>query len=64
MNDEKKKPPVHNIKQGAVKCTIWERQGKHGPWYEATFVRLWKDDEKDQWHESATFGERHLRCLT
>lgn len=60
---DKPAPPVHEIKNGAVKCAIWKREGKNGHWHEATFIRLWKDDGKDQWRESNSFGERHLADL-
>lgn len=31
--------PAHTIRSGAVGVSIWERDGKHGPFYEFTLSR-------------------------
>lgn len=64
MNDEeKKKPPVHEIKHGAVKAVIWEREGSKGNWHEVSFARLWKDEGEGKWKESHSFRDRNLEDL-
>jgi hypothetical protein len=56
-------PPVHELKEGAVKAAIWARAGKNGRFYQASFVRLFKDDETGEWRDSQSFGERDLENL-
>jgi len=59
----KHEPPVHELKEAAVKAAIWRRDGKSGPFYQASFVRLFKDDETGEWRDSHSFGERDLENL-
>jgi hypothetical protein len=56
-------PPIHELKEGAVKAAIWRREGRNGAFYQASFVRLFKDDEAGAWCESGSFGERELESL-
>jgi len=59
----KNEPPVHELKEGAVKCALWRRTGRAGDFYQASFVRLFKDAETNEWRDSQSFGERDLENL-
>ena len=58
-----KEPPVHELKEGAVKAAIWRREGKNGVFYQASFTRIFKDEVTGIWRDSPNFGERDLEPL-
>lgn len=60
MNDGNK--PVHRIKYGAVKATIWRNDSAKGPFYTVTVSRSWRDDNKE-WHDTASFHFKDLPNL-
>jgi len=47
-------PPVHAVRYGAIKATIWKNQTSNGPMYNVTLTRSYKDG--DQWKDSSSFG--------
>mgnify|MGYP001375997386 CR=1 FL=1 len=50
-----KKPPIHTIRIGNIKASIWENQSSTGKtFFTTTVIRSYRD-EHEQWHESAVF---------
>lgn len=52
-----KQRPVHEIRLGAVKATIWPNETANGTRHNVTFARLYKDND-DQWRQTDSFGSR------
>jgi hypothetical protein len=50
--------PVHEIPDGALKATIWKKDGEHGPWYQVTCRRRYKDGE--EWKDTQSYNEDDL----
>jgi len=57
-NDAPAKAPVHEVRLGRIKATIWENSTEHGVRHNVTLSRLYKDG--DQWKESTSFGRDDL----
>lgn len=47
--------PIHTIRIGAVKASIWENKGAEGKTFHTTSVVRCYKDENDQWRESASY---------
>ena len=45
MESNQKKTPVTTLRDGMVKATIWENQGKNGVFYNTTFARAYKTSD-------------------
>ena len=58
-----KQRPVHEIRLGAVKATIWPNETANGTRYNTTFSRLFKNGD-DQWQQTDSFGRDDLPLLT
>ncbi|REJ86473.1 MAG: hypothetical protein DWQ34_27230 [Planctomycetota bacterium] len=52
------KRPVHEIRYGLIKVSIWRNQTKSGERHSVSAVRLFKDG--DSWRESTRFGRDDL----
>ena len=52
------RPPVHEIRLGLIKASIWRNQTKSGERHNVTVVRLYKNG--DTWKESSHFGRDDL----
>ena len=52
------KNPVHEIRFGLIKATLWENQTRNGTHYKVTLVRLFKDGQS--WRESTRFDRDDL----
>ena len=52
------KKPVHEIRIGRIKATIWENETQNGTRHNVTVSRLYKDG--DEWKDSASFGRDDL----
>jgi hypothetical protein len=50
--------PVHEIRLGRIKATIWENETENGSRYNVNLTRLYKDG--DQWKDSTGFGRDDL----
>jgi hypothetical protein len=50
--------PVHEIRLGRIRASIWENVRENGARYNVTFARLYKDD--DGWKTTASFGRDDL----
>jgi len=57
-----KNRPVHELRIGANKATIWNNQTANGPMFNVTFARVYKDAE-DNWKESQSFSRDDLLVL-
>lgn len=53
-----KQQPVHEIRLGCVKATIWENETDNGIRHNVQFSRLYKDG--DDWKQTASFGRDDL----
>ena len=56
-----KNRPVHEVKQGLVKATVWKNQTKAGVRHHVKIARIFKDG--DVWRESQQFGRDDLLKL-
>jgi hypothetical protein len=54
--------PVHEIRFGRIRATIWGKSVGGETWYNVTFSRLYKDTE-DTWNDTASFGRDDLPLL-
>ena len=50
--------PVHDIRLGLIKASIWRNQTKSGERHNVTITRLYKNG--DTWKESGHFGRDDL----
>jgi hypothetical protein len=57
--DTKKQRPVHEIRYGALRATIWQHESDKGPWFNATFSRSYLDDD-GLWQTANAYGRRDL----
>ncbi len=53
-----KQQPVHDVRIGAVKATIWENETTSGTRHNVTLSRLYKDGE--EWKQTESFGRDDL----
>lgn len=53
--------PVHSIRIGTVRASIWENRSGESTWYNVTVSRSYKDG--DQWKNSDSFGRDDLLPL-
>jgi hypothetical protein len=53
-----KQKPVHEIRLGRIKATIWENETDNGTRYSVNVCRLYKDG--DEWKQTASFGRDDL----
>lgn len=60
---EENNRPVHEIRMGAVKASIWKNEAKNGgSFYSASFHTLYRDPE-GSWRRSSSFGREDLLLL-
>jgi hypothetical protein len=57
-----KKKPVHELRLGRVRAAIWENDTRNGARHNATFSRLYRDQEGN-WQDSTSFGRDDLPLL-
>lgn len=53
-----KKQPVHEVRLGRIKATIWENETQNGTRHNVTLCRLYKDG--DEWKDSTSYGRDDL----
>jgi len=53
--------PVHEVRLGAIKATIWENETSVGTRHNVTVARLYKDG--DDWKQTESFGRDDLLLL-
>jgi hypothetical protein len=56
--DAGKHRPVHEIRLGRVRASIWQNQGSHATWYNVTLSRLYKHGQ--EWKSTTSFGRDDL----
>ena len=52
------KRPIHEIRYGLIKVSVWRNHTKSGERFSTSVVRLYKDG--DTWRESGRFGRDDL----
>lgn len=50
--------PVHELRFGRVRCSVWENPSDTGPWYSVKLTRLYKTD--DGWRASPSLNRDDL----
>jgi len=53
--------PVHEIRMGSVKATIWENETSVGSRHNVTVARIYKENE--EWRQTDSFGRDHLPLI-
>lgn len=56
-----KQQPIHEIRMGSIKATIWENQTTVGTRHNVTVSRIYKDG--DEWKHTESFGRDDLQLL-
>ena len=56
-----KDKPVHEVRLGAIKAAVWKNDTQNGVRYNATFSRLYRDEE--EWKTTDSFGRDDLLVL-
>ena len=51
-------PPIHTIRMGLIKASIWKNQTRAGDRHNVSLSRLYKNG--DVWKESTKFGKDDL----
>ncbi|QPH54675.1 hypothetical protein [Pontivivens ytuae] len=62
MSDDRKKQPVEHLREGALRASVWENPGPHGPQHKVTFSRTYRDQD-GAFHETGSFGAKDLLGL-
>jgi len=57
-----KNRPVHEIRLGCVKATIWRNEYEKGAYYTVSFCELYLDGEGN-WQQSTSYAREHLPLL-
>ncbi len=55
---DKNNAPVHEIRIGRIRATIWENESTSGTWHNVTLSRIYK--EGNEWKDSTGFGRDDL----
>jgi hypothetical protein len=53
--------PIHELRLGRIKASIWENQTENGSRHNVTFARLYKAD--GDWQSTSSFGRDDLLLL-
>lgn len=53
-----KQQPVHEIRVGSIKATIWQNDTPNGTRHNVQIGRLYKDE--DEWKQTTSFGREDL----
>lgn len=56
-----KQQPIHEIRMGSIKATIWENETSAGTRCNVTVSRIYKDGE--EWKQTESFGRDDLQLL-
>ena len=56
-----KAKPIHEVRLGFIKAAVWRNETENGTRYNATFSRLYKNE--DQWASTESFGRDDLLLL-
>ena len=55
--------PVHEVRLGRVKATVWANSSENGLWYSVQVGRLFRDEERQQWRTTDGFHREDLPLL-
>lgn len=44
---ETKNQPIHSVRFGRVKASIWKNEGEHGTFYSVTIAKTYRDENGD-----------------
>ena len=58
MSTQSAKRPVHEVRMGRIKATIWENSTRDGTRHNVSLSRIYKDG--NQWKDSTSFGRDDL----
>ena len=58
MATQEAKRPVHEVRLGRIKATIWENDTRDGIRHNVSLSRIYKDG--NQWKDSTSFGRDDL----
>ena len=58
-----KNRPVHEVRLGFVKASIWENSVGDNKRYNVTLTRIYKEKDTDQWKSTESFGRDDLLLL-
>jgi hypothetical protein len=61
MATQTAKRPVHEIRLGRIKATIWENETREGTRHNISLTRIYKDG--NTWKDSTSFGRDDLPLL-
>ncbi|MFO0730388.1 MAG: hypothetical protein U0361_05220 [Nitrospiraceae bacterium] len=54
--------PMHTLRCGNIKATIWRNQSENGPFFSTTFTRPFRD-QSGVWRNGTSFGLNDLEAL-
>ena len=54
--------PLHQVRVGSVRASIWENHSEKGPFFSVTFSRSYKD-RSGQWQNGQSYLGRDLDVL-
>lgn len=52
----------HEIRSGAIRCTIWRNESEKGPWFSVNITRSYKVG--DEWKETTQFNKDDLLVVS
>jgi hypothetical protein len=55
--------PVHEIRLGRIRASLWQNAVGNGPAFSVTFSRLYKDETDGKWSSSDSFSRDDLLVL-
>jgi len=58
-----KDKPVHEVRIGTIKAAIWKNETTVGHRFNATFSRIYKEKDADEWKSTDSFGREDLLVL-
>lgn len=61
MKNEKTNKPVEVIRDGNLSASIWQKEGKNGAYYTATYAKSYKDDRGNYQNSHSFYGTDHLK---
>jgi hypothetical protein len=59
---EAKQKPIHEIRLGRVRASVWENTGEKGSWRKVTFSKLYLGED-GQWRDTTSFAKGDLLLL-
>ena len=64
MKNEKSEPvrPVHEVRLGKIRASVWGNRTNNTTWYSITLARLYKDKE-GKFQQAESFGPEDLPTL-